>query len=172
MESVFVWLLFGCLFVVFFFSLFFSRCRCVLRSALCACGFWLFCFSLQGHLVFYPKRTQHWVGLVLRVCVFLIFFKKNIKKNSSLLLRVHLIRSLALSRLSIIIIYLLLFCLPYFRIVRWGIRFSVWETRVCAGEAVALDCRFGLLWRNGRSTHARLGCCWCIQRRMSIYICG
>lgn len=106
------------------------------------------------------------------VCLFVLFWFLKYFKNSSLLVRVHLIRSLALSRLSIIIIIIivLFFCLLYFRIERWRIRFSVRETRVCAGEAVALDCRFGLLWRNGRSTHARLGCCWCIQRSMSIYM--
>jgi hypothetical protein len=45
-----------------------------LRSALCACGFCLFVFFFflppSGPSCLYPRRTQQWLGLVLRVCVF------------------------------------------------------------------------------------------------------
>ncbi len=43
------------------------------------CVFFFF-FCLRGHLVLYPRRTQQWLGLVLRVCVcvrvFLFLFLK------------------------------------------------------------------------------------------------
>jgi hypothetical protein len=48
-----------------------------LRSALCACGFcflFFFGFFPSGPSCLYPRRTQQWLGLVLRTCVFLFCF--------------------------------------------------------------------------------------------------
>ncbi len=44
------------------------------------CVFFFF-FFLRGHLVLYPRRTQQWLGLVLRVCVracLFVFVFKNV----------------------------------------------------------------------------------------------